>query len=77
MAKNLREIVNMKAPDIAVATQWGKTVYVKDSKGNILFILVADELLSYTGQTITIRLGTYAMTYNNAGSQISIQTLFK
>ena len=65
----------IKAPEIAIATMLGKTIYVKDKQGNILFILTADQLLGYTATTITVRLGSYSQTYNNMGSQINLQTL--
>jgi hypothetical protein len=75
MSKHLREITNMKAPEIANAVPIGKTVYVYDNRGNILFIISADALLGYTGSSLTVRLGSYALTYNNMGTQTTIQTL--
>jgi hypothetical protein len=74
--KHLREIAPMiRAPEIASAVAIGKTIYVYDVRGNILFILNADNLLNYTGTTITVRLGQYALTYNNTGTQINLQTI--
>jgi len=65
----------MRAPEIASAVMIGKTVYVYDSRGNILFIVTANGLLGYTATTLTIRLAHHALTYNNMGAQINIQTI--
>jgi len=67
----------MRAPEIASAvyTKANKTIYVYDARGNILFILTADDLLGYTQSTLTARLGHHALTYNNMGTQINIQTI--
>lgn len=78
--KTLREITHgkvnaMRAPEIATAYSIGKTIYVKDKQGNILFILTADQLMGYTSTTVTIRLGNHALTYNNMGTQQTIQTI--
>ena len=67
----------MRAPEIASAifTANSKVVYVYDARGNILFIQTADALLGYTATTLTVRLGHHALTYNNTGTQINLQTI--
>lgn len=65
----------IRAPEIASAVMIGKVVYAYDQRGNILFILPCDGLLGYTGRTITVRLAQHALTYNNMGSQINLQTI--
>jgi hypothetical protein len=65
----------IRAPEIASAVMIGKVVYAYDHRGNVLYILTADGLLGYTATTLTVRLGSHALTYNNMGTQISIQTI--
>jgi hypothetical protein len=75
MGKHLREITAMRAPEISSAVWINKLVYVKDNRDNILFLLPADKLLGYTSTSVTIKQGTYALTYNNMGTQVSLQTI--
>jgi hypothetical protein len=75
MSKQLREIAPMRAPEIASAVMIGKVVYVYDHRSNILFIMPCDALLGYTATTLTVRLAAHALTYNNMGTQIGLQTI--
>lgn len=54
---------------IATAIVIGNMLYVKDKRGMLLFTksLVGAELLSYTGSTVTIRIGRLAYVYDKRG----------
>jgi hypothetical protein len=60
---------------IASAIQICKIIYVRDMRGNILFMVSADALLSYTNSSLTVRVASNAMVYDSQGLVINIQTL--
>jgi hypothetical protein len=65
----------IRAPEIASVTMIQKIAYAYDQRGNILFLLPCDGILGYTGTSVTIRQGAHALTYNNMGSQTTMQTI--
>lgn len=74
--KPLREISPMiRAPEIASVVMIQKIAYVYDQRGNILFLLPCDAILGYTGTSVTIRQAAHAFTYNNMGTQTTMQTI--
>jgi hypothetical protein len=60
---------------IASAIQIGKIIYVRDMRGNIIFMVSADTLLSYTNSSVTVRVASNAIVYDSQGLVINIQTL--
>lgn len=60
---------------IASVITIGKVVYVQDHHGGILFLITCDGLLGYTPTSVTVRLKSDAVTYDNLGRQQNIQTL--
>jgi hypothetical protein len=54
---------------IGSALQKGSYVYAYDEKGHQLFSVHADQLLGFTGSTVTVKKGSYAYTYDEKGHQ--------
>lgn len=53
---------------IGSAVEKGSTVYVYNEKGNTLYTKSADQLLGFTGTTVTVRKGRTAYTYDERGN---------
>lgn len=61
---------------IGSAVQKGKTIYVYNEKGQIMFAKTGDKLVGYTAITVTVQKGKTVTTYNEKG-QVKFATTAK